>query len=126
MPQTAPAASPLASAAPSSFLVFFDFDAADITPEASRILVTASKAIAAQGRRSVQIVGYADSSGSADYNLKLSMRRSKAVEQGLISNGVPAQTIVLKARGESDQLLQTADGVREPQNRRATIEFIAP
>jgi len=121
-----PAGASAPAGAPSSFLVFFDFDRADITPEASRVLVAAAKAIAAKDGRSVRVVGYTDASGSQDYNLQLSMRRSKSVKQDLIRNGIEAGRIVLEGRGEADLLVQTADGVRDPQNRRATIELITP
>jgi len=122
----APAAAAPVGAAPSSFLVFFDFDRSDITPEASRILAAAAKAIAAKPASSVRVVGYTDTSGRPDYNLKLSLRRSLAVEQDLIRNGVAASKIHHDGRGEGDLLLKTEDGVREPQNRRATIELIQP
>ena len=51
------------------------------------------------------------------------MRRANAVKGALVSEGVNANTIALDAKGESDPMVPTADGVREPQNRRVNINF---
>jgi outer membrane protein OmpA-like peptidoglycan-associated protein len=40
------------------------------------------------------------------------------VASELIRQGVPATDIVTIGRGEEDLLVPTADGVREPRNRR--------
>ena len=51
----------------------------------------------------------------------LGLRRANAVKNELVKAGVPAANIVVVSRGESMPLVQTADGVREPQNRRVEI-----
>jgi outer membrane protein OmpA-like peptidoglycan-associated protein len=38
-----------------------------------------------------------------------------------VSLGVPESAIQISWKGESEPLVATADGVREPQNRRASI-----
>ncbi|EPY00775.1 OmpA family protein [Magnetospirillum fulvum] len=113
-------------AAPSSFIVFFDFDQSSLMEDSRRIIATASRAIAATKGAKVKVVGYTDSAGSESYNLALSLRRSKAVEQELVADGIPLDAIRVEGLGESDPLLATPDGVREPQNRRATIHLIKP
>ncbi len=69
------------------------------------------------------VVGHTDTVGSPAYNNALSMRRSGAVKDGLIGNGIPANAISTAGRGESELMVQTGDGVKEPQNRRATIDL---
>ena len=69
----------------------------------------------------VGVTGHADKSGSDAYNMALSLRRANNVKDELVRDGVPAASIVVVGRGESQPLVPTADGVREPQNRRVEI-----
>jgi outer membrane protein OmpA-like peptidoglycan-associated protein len=124
----APVAAPLppcppAAITPGPFLVFFDWDRSLITAEATQILDRAAEQYAATGQTSVSIGGYTDKSGKDDYNVKLSQRRADAVKAYLATKGVPDTAMVTEAFGESRPLVDTADGVREPQNRRAEITF---
>ena len=57
----------------------------------------------------------------ASYNQRLSQRRADAVAAELVARGVPRNIITVQAFGESRPLVPTADGVREPQNRRVEI-----
>lgn len=121
----APAPAAIAPAAdPAIYLVFFDFDKSDLSPEARRIIANAAKAITAGRQTNIKVDGYTDTSGTAAYNLKLSVRRSQAVQSELIRNGIPASSIRIEGLGEGGLLTQTPDGVREPQNRRATIDLL--
>ncbi|HEY9348645.1 MAG TPA: OmpA family protein [Inquilinus sp.] len=65
----------------------------------------------------VDIIGHADRAGSAASNLDLSLRRAEAVRDALVARGVPESLLSVRAVGESDPLVPTADGVAEPQNR---------
>jgi OmpA-OmpF porin, OOP family len=104
------------------FLVFFDFDRSDITPEADRIIRAAADAVKAGATGTVVgVVGHADRSGTDAYNQRLSERRANAVRARLTQYGVPANQIRASGKGEAEPLVPTADGVREPQNRRVEI-----
>ena len=72
----------------------------------------------------IQVTGYTDRSGSPGYNQRLSERRANNVAKALAAQGVPPAQMVVSGRGENDNRVPTADGVREPQNRR--VEIIAP
>jgi len=108
---------------PSDFLVFFDWDKYNITPEAAKIIADAVAVAKKEGAKSIKIVGHTDTSGSPAYNQKLSERRANAVAAQMVKLGIPATSITTLGRGESDLLVPTPDGVREPQNRRAAISF---
>ena len=69
------------------------------------------------------LAGHTDRSGSTAYNQKLSQRRSDAAKAYMIGKGVPDGTIATEAYGETRPLVQTEDGVREPQNRRVEINL---
>lgn len=109
--------------APKQFIVFFGFDKSDLTPEAARVVADAAAAAKEFGSASIMVVGHTDTMGSNAYNDALSMRRSQAVKEGLAGNGIPASAISTAGRGESELMVQTGDGVKEPQNRRATIDL---
>jgi OOP family OmpA-OmpF porin len=108
---------------PGPFIVFFDWDKADITPQAAAILDNAAAAYQQSGQAHVVLAGHADRSGSASYNVGLSQRRADAVKDYLAGRGVPESAMSTEAYGESRPLVETADGVREPQNRRVEITF---
>jgi OOP family OmpA-OmpF porin len=71
----------------------------------------------------LQVTGYADLSGSAQYNQCLSEQRANAVAAALESRGVPAKGIVVTSRGMNDPRVSTLVGRRELQNRRVEIVF---
>jgi outer membrane protein OmpA-like peptidoglycan-associated protein len=106
---------------PRTYLVFFDWDRADLTMRAREIVAQAAAASAKVGTTRIDVNGYTDRSGTAEYNQKLSRRRGESVAAELVRDGVPKDAIVMRAFGEADPLVPTADGVREPQNRRVEI-----
>jgi outer membrane protein OmpA-like peptidoglycan-associated protein len=113
-----PAAKPEAQR---EFQVFFDFDKSDITDAAAKVIQAASDAIKAGNVVKITVTGHTDTVGSAKYNQALSERRAAAVKAGLVSDGVSGEEITTIGVGKTGLLVPTADGVREPQNRRAEI-----
>ncbi len=108
---------------PGPFLIFFDWDRSVITPEASQVLDRAIEQFRSTGQTSVALAGHTDKSGTANYNMGLSMRRANATKAYMTAHGVPDSVIATQGFGESRPLVETADGVREPQNRRVEITF---
>jgi hypothetical protein len=117
---TAPPPPPSMAQAP-SYLVFFDWDKSNLSPQAVATISQAAAAYKANGGARITDVGNTDTSGSPDYNMALSLRRADAVKRALIQNGVPAAAIDTTGRGETNLLVPTADSVREPQNRRVEL-----
>ena len=105
------------------YIVFFDWDKSDITPEAATILDSAITAYANCRNAPVTLAGHTDRSGSDQYNIDLSKGRDDSVTAYLAGHGVPASAISAQALGESMPRVATADGVREAQNRRVEITF---
>jgi outer membrane immunogenic protein len=104
-----------------SFIVFFDWDKDVITREGMGVVQKAADAYRAGGMVQIQVTGYTDRSGSAGYNQRLSERRANNVAKALAGLGVPPNQMAVSGRGENDNRVPTADGVREPQNRRVEI-----
>ncbi len=105
------------------YIVFFDWDKSDITPEAAGILDSAVTAYANCDRVPIMLAGYADRSGTPRYNQGLSERRNASVRAYLTSRGISDGAISSSAFGESNPRVPTADGVRELQNRRVEISY---
>jgi outer membrane protein OmpA-like peptidoglycan-associated protein len=109
--------------APKQFIVFFGFGKANLTAEAQAVVAEAAAAAKAQGSAKILIVGHTDTVGSSDSNHQLSLRRADAVKDELTRLGVSPDAITASGKGESELMVQTGDGVKEPQNRRATIDL---
>jgi outer membrane protein OmpA-like peptidoglycan-associated protein len=105
------------------FLVFFDWDRDTITPQGEAIIQQAATAYKTGAPIRIMITGYTDRSGSPGYNQRLSERRANNVANALAHLGVLHDQMEVSGRGENDNRVPTAPGVREPQNRRVEIVF---
>ncbi len=114
---------PVQPKAPKQFIVFFGFNKSNLTDEAARVVADAAAAAKEYGSASIMVVGHTDTVGSDRYNNALSMRRSSTVKDALAGHGIPASAISTAGRGEAELMVNTGDGVKEPQNRRATIDL---
>jgi OmpA-OmpF porin, OOP family len=106
-----------------NYVVFFDFDRADLTAEAQEVVASAAQTAKATGMVRIVVIGHTDTVGSVAYNLRLSQRRAEAVKSQLVADGIPAVGIATVGKGFSDPLVPTGPNVREPQNRRAVIDL---
>jgi outer membrane protein OmpA-like peptidoglycan-associated protein len=104
-----------------SFMVFFDWDRSNLSQQALNTIQQAADQFKATGKARITATGHTDRSGPDDYNMALSLRRANAVKDALVRDGVPPMAISVIGKGETQPLVQTADGVREPQNRRVEI-----
>jgi outer membrane protein OmpA-like peptidoglycan-associated protein len=119
--QTSTEPTPACVAGP--FMVFFDRDSDVLTPQAAAILENAAQAYLTCGQAQVQISGHTDRRGDDGFNVGLSQRIAASVRSYLVQRGIPDGVVTTEAFGESRPLVETADGVSEPQNRRAEITF---
>ena len=118
-----PAAPPPAAPPPASelYLVYFDFDKAELSEAAKAVLETAISAGRKLKGMTVTVSGHTDLAGIADYNMELSKRRAMAVSEALIKAGVASAAVKAEALGETHPAIITADGVAESGNRRVEI-----
>lgn len=105
------------------YLVFFNWDAYDISASAQSVLDAVAKEVAKNPPTQVNIQGHADTSGASEYNQRLAFKRASAVRDVLVKLGVSEGMINVESRGEDELLVPTPDNVREPANRRANISF---
>ena len=121
-PAPVPPAPVAAAPAPArTYLVFFDWDRADLTDRARQIIADAARNARTVASTRIEVSGHADRTGTAVYNQRLSVRRGEAVAAELVRQGVARSEITVQGFGFERPLVQTAMGVREPQNRRVEI-----
>ncbi len=113
-----------AATATTDYQVYFDFDSWTLTAEDLTQISQAVAAAKAGGQSRITIVGHTDTSGSAEYNLKLSQRRAGVVKDTMVQMGARAEAIQVSGVGKSDLAVQTPDGVKEARNRRAVITLL--
>ena len=111
---------------PREFMVFFDFDRSNLSPEAREIVAKAVDAAKQTGAVRIMVTGHTDTVGSRRYNQALSERRAAAVKREMMRDGFNGTMIATAGRNFSDPLVPTGPGVREPQNRRAVIDIGNP
>jgi len=102
-------------------MVFFDFDSANVRPDAGTTLDTVVESIPVCGWTSLSVVGHTDQAGSDAYNITLSQERADAIAAALRGRNVGGVRIEVGAQGESNPRVPLPDGTRSPQNRRVEI-----
>ena len=120
-PAPATPAPPVAPSPTVSYMLFFDWDSAKLTDKAMATVNEAAGIYKERGATRVAVTGYTDTTGSADYNTQLSLRRGNAVKDALMKGGVPATAITVTSSGEMGLLVPTAQDVRDERNRRVQI-----
>jgi outer membrane protein OmpA-like peptidoglycan-associated protein len=91
--------------------VQFETASAKFTPEGEKAAKELLDAIRDQHPSQITIVGHTDERGEADYNMRLSDQRAKAVADYLKQNGVIAKIVAI-AKGKSEPLqLSNTDGL---------------
>jgi OOP family OmpA-OmpF porin len=103
---------------------FFDFDKAVLKPEGKATLQTLVAKLKDTDIEVIVATGHTDWTGSESYNVKLSMRRAKAVKAFLVSKGIPEARVFVEGKGESQPTADnhTKDG--RAKNRRVDIEVV--
>jgi OOP family OmpA-OmpF porin len=118
----APPPPPMAQVIPQrEYIIYFDWDSARITPEGMRIVDQVASEARGNMSSRIVLVGHADLSGPASYNLRLSLRRADAVRAALAQRGVATERTSVTALGDTEPAVPTARGVREPRNRRVVV-----
>lgn len=123
----APVAATTAASCPSELkaIIFFDWDVDTPLPEASGTISEIANGRSACGWSSFSVVGHTDKSGPDSYNDALSWRRARNVAAIMEQAGIATTDMQVDGRGETELKVETADGVREAQNRRVEISAVS-
>ena len=107
-------------------LVLFNFDSDTVDAQSVATLDAMANWARAVNAASIGVTGHTDRAGSQSYNINLSLRRALAVRAALVRSGMRTETVSFSGAGETLPRVPTADGVREPLNRRVEIELRLP
>jgi outer membrane protein OmpA-like peptidoglycan-associated protein len=108
---------------PRTFMLNFLFDSMELTAESRKMLPEVIQTVRDRSPTEITVFGYADSSGTAAYNLALSAERARAVAR-LLAEIDQRLRIEVQYFGDKVPLVPTPAGVREPRNRRAEIVIL--
>jgi outer membrane protein OmpA-like peptidoglycan-associated protein len=106
---------------PQHFVLYFRFDSEELTDESRRLVQDVLTVVKQRSDPEVVAIGHTDTTGTPVKNVELGLRRANAVRTLLIDAGLPAASVAVRSHGEGALLVQTADGVFEPRNRRVEI-----
>jgi outer membrane protein OmpA-like peptidoglycan-associated protein len=104
--------------------VNFDFDKANIRPDAQPILDEAISTLKEYQQITLSVDGYTDSIGTEAYNQKLSMRRAKSVADYLAKGGIDGTRMTEKGFGESQPVASNDTAEGRAQNRRVELKIL--
>lgn len=97
---------------------FFDYDKADIRPDAQQALQQTANFLKGYPNARVTIEGHCDERGSTEYNLALGQRRADAVKNYLVSLGISAANLTTTSWGKEKPFCTEHDEACWQQNRR--------
>ena len=101
--------------------ILFAHDSAVPGPRARFTLRNLAAVLRDYAATYVDVDGFTDTTGSRDYNFKLSEDRAVNVADLLMSEGIAPARLSARGRGEEKLRVPTRDGVNEPLNRRVEI-----
>ncbi len=101
--------------------VNFEFDSAQLTTDSTPMLNRAVDAMKGQPGMEVEVAGHTDSTGSTEYNQRLSERRTDSVVEYLTTHGIDPERMTPAGYGESQPVTSNDTAEGRAQNRR--VEF---
>ncbi len=102
--------------------VLFGFDKAEVTGEAQQTLDKLVDVLNKYPDTDIELQGHTDDTGSDSYNLTLSEKRARAVDNYIERKGIPAKRIKIKGFGETIPKYDNSTDSGRAQNRR--VEFL--
>lgn len=104
--------------------VNFDLNSARLRKESYAILFYSFQVLENNPEMNVEIQGYTDNSGSANYNQKLSEKRAEVVKDYMVSKGIDANRLTVKGFGEKDPIANNNTAEGRALNRRIEFKII--
>jgi len=97
------------------------FNKYNIRPADAAVLDEAAATLKLNPNVRVDVNGYTDSIGSADYNLRLSDRRASAVADYVEKDGISADRLTPHGYGKTDFVAPNSTAEGRAQNRRVEL-----
>lgn len=104
--------------------VYFEYDKAALTRETIAILEETIKVLEENPSIAIELAGHTDAKGTDAYNLRLSQRRVKRVQEYLTSEGISESRLRTAAFGKAKPIADDETEKGRAQNRRVEIRII--
>ncbi len=101
--------------------VLFDSDSSNLKAGAGKAINELASFLKEYPKRTIQIEGFTDSVGTAEYNKDLSRRRADALRSALVRDGISSQRITTVGYGEEYPVATNMNEAGRQQNRRVEI-----
>lgn len=105
--------------------LLFDFDKSDLRPEARTNIQSLAKILNKYPDTNIVVEGDTDNTGTADYNVSLSDRRAKSVDDYMVSLGVSGSRTSNIGLGETNPVASNDTDAGRQQNRRVEVAIFA-
>lgn len=106
---------------PLKFTLYFEADTTKLSSESRQRLPEILAIIASREVLDIAVIGHSDRMASDEYNHQLSLRRATTIRDSIVTGGIDPHVIEVTGHGENNPLVDTADDVSEPLNRRVEI-----
>jgi OOP family OmpA-OmpF porin len=106
-----------------AFIIYFAFDDSEISAEGRTVIARAVEAVQGAKKYVLTVRGHTDRAGANSYNANLAEARADNVAMALMDSGILSNKVRLRYFGEDSNAVATADGAREPFNRRVEINI---
>jgi outer membrane protein OmpA-like peptidoglycan-associated protein len=104
--------------------VTFALNSAQLNPEFDPVLDKVASTLVEYNQTMIQIAGHTDSTGSHEYNMKLSEQRAMSVKNYLAGRGVPAKRMVTVGAGPDYPVASNDTPEGRAENRRVEITIV--
>ena len=108
---------------PKSYIANFIYGTDKISPDSLSEVEKMKADLKTRKIPEITVIGHTDMAGSDKYNDTLSLKRAMVMRNILINQGINPSQIEVAGRGKREPLIPTADGVKEPKNRRVEINI---
>ena len=103
--------------------ILFDFDQYELKPQYYSILDEVAAVLSQNPATTVEIKGYTDNIGTADYNLNLSEKRARAVKKYFVRRGVEGDRLFPRGYGFTVNAASNDTEAGRALNRRVELAF---
>ena len=108
-------------APPAKYILYFFLDSIELKPDSRASMKEIITEIEKRASTDIEVIGHTDRSGDEEFNMALSRRRAESLREVLVAAGIAPAAIRMAFHGEGNPLIQTADNVHEPRNRRVEV-----
>lgn len=105
--------------------ILFDIDKSDLKPAAQTNLHNLAVSMRENLETNISIIGHTDSTGSAEHNMDLSIRRAESVKSYLVADSVSASRLTTVGKGETEPIASNSTPEGRAKNRFVEIVIVA-